>query len=97
MGHILSSRGLSANPEKVEKVQDWPIPTNAKEVHSFLQLASYYQRFIQKFAQIAQCLHDLVGPTSNKLKKIRGQKKGKLAAIENPSELREFKWMPEHQ
>ena len=46
LGHILSSRGISANPEKVEKVWDWPIPTNAKEVHSFLGLASYYQQFI---------------------------------------------------
>ena len=42
MGHVLSSEGISTNPEKVEKVWDWPIPTNAKEVHSFLGLASYY-------------------------------------------------------
>ena len=53
--------------------------------------------FIPKFAWIAQCLHELVGPASNKPKKIRGQKKGKLAAIEKPSELREFKWMSKHQ
>ena len=72
-------------------------PTNAKEVHSFLGLASYYQRFIPKFAKIAQCLHELVGPTSNKHKKTRGQKKGKLAAIENIPETREFKPMPTHQ
>ena len=86
-----------ANPKKVEKVWDWPIPINAKEVHSFLGLASYYQRFIPKFAQIAQCLHELVGPTSNKHKKIRGQKKGKTAVVEKPIEQKEFKWTPEHQ
>ena len=56
-------------PKKVDKVWDWPIPTNTKEVHSFLGLASYYWRFIPKFAKIAQCLHELVGPTSNKHKK----------------------------
>ena len=53
LGHILSSRGISANPKKVEKVLDWPIPTNAKEVHSFLGLDSYCQQFIPQFAQIA--------------------------------------------
>ena len=53
LGHILSSRRISANPKKVEKVQDWPIPTNAKEVHSCLGLASYYWTFIPKFAWIA--------------------------------------------
>ena len=52
------------NLKTVEKVRDWLIPTDTK-VHSFLGLASYYQRFIPKFAKIAQCLHEMVGPTSN--------------------------------
>ena len=69
LGHVLSLEGISANPKKVEKLQDWPTPTNTKEVHSFLGLASYYWRFIPKFAKIVQCLHKLVGPTSNKHKK----------------------------
>ena len=51
LGNVLSSKGISANPEKVDKVQDWPIPTNAREVHSFLGLASYYRRFIPQFAK----------------------------------------------
>ena len=97
LGHVLSSEGISVNPKKVEKVQDWPIPTNVKEVHSFLRLASYYQRFIPKFAKFAQCLHELVGPVPNKWKKTRGQKKGKLAASTEITEPREFKWMPKHQ
>ena len=35
LGHVLSSEGISVKPEKVERVQDWPTSTNAKEVHSF--------------------------------------------------------------
>ena len=54
LGHVLSSEGISANTKKVDKVQDWSIPTNAKEVHSLLGLASYYWRFILKFTKIAQ-------------------------------------------
>ena len=38
--HILSAKGMSPNPEKVEKVKNWPIPTNPKEVHSFVGLLS---------------------------------------------------------
>ena len=72
------------------KVWDWPIPTNAKEVHSFLGLASYYQKFIPKFAKIAQCLHELVGPTSNQHKKARDQKRGKLVAFPEMTEMKEF-------
>ena len=39
----------------------------------------------------------MVGPTSTKTKKIRGQKKEKLAASKTLIEPREFKWTPEHQ
>ena len=42
LGHILSTDGISANPEKVDKVRDWPVPKNAKELHAFLGLTSYY-------------------------------------------------------
>ena len=94
---MLSSEGISANPEKVEKVWDWSIPTNAKEVHSFLGLASYYWRFIPTFAKIAQCLHELVGPTSNKHKKAKGQKKGKLAASTECTNQRNLNGCPKHQ
>ena len=30
LGHILSAKGISANPEKVEKVKTWPVPKNIK-------------------------------------------------------------------
>ena len=58
-GYILTGTGIKPNPDKVEKVKNWPIPKNLKELHSFLGLALYYRRFIKDFAKIAGCLHDL--------------------------------------
>ena len=47
---------------------------------------------------MACCLHELVGPTSNKTKKIRGQKKEEKAiGQKNPTEGKVFNWKPEHQ
>ena len=46
LGHVLSKNGISPNPEKADKMKDWPVPKSAKEVQSFLGLASYYYRFI---------------------------------------------------
>ena len=42
LGHILSADGISANPEKADKVRDWLVLKKAKELHSFLGLALYY-------------------------------------------------------
>ena len=67
--HVLSAEGISANPEKVEKVKNWPVPTNPKELQSFLGLASYYCQFIPKFAAITKCLHQLVGPVNHQKSK----------------------------
>ena len=76
LSNVLSARKISANSLKVENMWDYPNPTNAKEVHSFLGLASYYQKFIPIFTQMAHCLQELVGLTSNKTKKSIGQRKG---------------------
>ena len=94
LGHILSAKGISANPEKVEKVRTWPVPRNIKEVQSFLGLASYYRWFIDKFAKKARCLHELVGPTSNKHRKARAKKE---ATTVTQMEPRIFEWMTKHQ
>ena len=96
LGHVLSSDRISANPEKVEKARDWPVPSNAKELHSFLGLASYYCWFIPNFTCIAKCLHQLVGPTN--VKKTKGKRK---EAIEESKKLDvtlpKFVWASEHQ
>ena len=67
-GHILSQKGVSLNPGKVEKICDWPVPTSSKEVHSFIGLASYYRRFILNFAKWAGPLHALIILASTKYK-----------------------------
>ena len=38
LGHVLSADGISANPEKVEKVRNWLVLKITKELHSFLGL-----------------------------------------------------------
>ena len=64
LGHVLSKNGISLNLEKVSKVKDWLVPKSAKEVHSFLGLASYYRRFIPQFTKWASPLHELIRPVA---------------------------------
>ncbi|XP_071652203.1 uncharacterized protein [Temnothorax longispinosus] len=36
LGHIVSSGGVTTDPEKISAVKDWPIPHNKKQLRSFL-------------------------------------------------------------
>ena len=59
LGHIFDYNGMHPDPCKVSCVQDWPTPTNATTLKQFLGLASYYRRYVEKFADIAAPLHNL--------------------------------------
>ncbi|XP_054281224.1 uncharacterized protein LOC128998894 [Macrosteles quadrilineatus] len=52
--------GIATDPEKVRAIQDFPAPTNVKGLRSFLGLASWYRRFVEKFALVTIPLRGLL-------------------------------------
>ena len=59
LGHVVTEDGVMTDPEKIETVREWPVPTTQTEVRNFLGTASYYRRFVQNFGTIARPLHRL--------------------------------------
>lgn len=86
LGHIITENGVQPDPKTTECVVNFPIPTNVKEIKSFLGLAGYYRRFIQNFSQITKPLtnllkkdcefiwNDLCTNAFNQVKKLLSQK-----------------------
>ena len=66
LGHVISSEGVSTDPEKIEAVSKWKRPRHVSELRSFLGFASYYRRFVEGFAQLASPLHKLVAELTSK-------------------------------
>ncbi len=47
LGHVVSAKGVEADPAKISKVQDWPQPRDVSEVRSLMGQCAYYHRFVQ--------------------------------------------------
>jgi hypothetical protein len=61
LGHVISERGISIDPSKIQDVLSWNTPTSVFDIHSFLGLAKYYRRFIKGFSKITKLMIELLG------------------------------------
>ena len=52
-GHIFSAKGMAPDPDKIQAVQEWPVPNTTAGVRQFLGLASYCRCYIECFSHIA--------------------------------------------
>ena len=66
VGHIVSEYGVEADPEKIEKVINWPEPKNGEEIRQFTSFSGYYRRFVKDFSKVAKPLTDLHPSKSHK-------------------------------
>lgn len=59
LGHIISSEGVSPDPNKIKVLLQYPKPKNADETKRFVAFANYYRRYIPNFSSIAAPLNSL--------------------------------------
>ena len=56
LGFIISSKGISMNPEKISAVSKWPTPKSRRDIQVFLGFCNFYRRFILGFSELAKPL-----------------------------------------
>jgi hypothetical protein len=56
---IISDNKVEMDPVKIAGVVDWPMPSNKKEVLSFVSFINFYQQFIPGFSHHVRALFDL--------------------------------------
>ena len=52
LGHTLSKDGIGMVDAYVERIKEWPIPKDVKELNTLLGFFSYYRNFIPDFASL---------------------------------------------
>ena len=56
LGHIITQEGIKPNPNKIEKILNWPTPKTTTQIKGFLGLLGYYRKFIRDFAKLTKPL-----------------------------------------
>ena len=59
-GHVITSDGLQANPDKIKAILNMPIPTDKEAIQRLLGMTNYVQRFAPGLANSTKPLRDLL-------------------------------------
>lgn len=51
VGHIITTKGIKADPDKVQGIRDFKEPRTVKDIQSFLGLMNFYSKFAYKYAE----------------------------------------------
>lgn len=60
LGHFISAKGVTPNPEKINLIQTWPKPKSLTYLRAFLGLKGFYRRFVRHYAHLTAPLIDLL-------------------------------------
>lgn len=50
LGYIISTEGITTDPDKVRSIKEFPTPTKVKQVRAFLGLCNFYRKFIPNYS-----------------------------------------------
>ena len=56
LGHMVSKKGLSIDPERIKAIEQIPLPHNKKGMQSFMGTINFVRRFVPDFTQIVKPL-----------------------------------------
>ncbi len=59
LGFIIDNKGVRPDPSRVQALAQWPAPSSAHDLKSFMGGINFYRKFVSHFSQLARPLHQL--------------------------------------
>ena len=60
LGHLITTDGIKADPEKVKAVKHMPLPESKEDLQRFLGIANYLCKFVPNFSENTRLLRKLL-------------------------------------
>jgi hypothetical protein len=60
LGCFFGKDGVRADPEKIEAISQWPVPTSQRDLHKWLGLANYLHKYSENYAELTWPLTNLL-------------------------------------
>lgn len=64
LDHLVDKDGVRPDPDKIKAANKFIVPTNIKQLRSFLGFCSYFRCFVLQFAQLAAPLKRVLRATA---------------------------------
>ncbi|XP_070022120.1 uncharacterized protein [Nicotiana sylvestris] len=98
LGHVVSTKRIMVDSQKVAVVKNRPKPTTPTEICSFLGLAGYYRRFVEGFSTFASPMTKLTQKAvkfqwSDACEKSFQELKSRLTTALKELNLRQRRWL----
>ena len=87
LGHLVSSEGIKPLPDKIDAIQNYPIPTTVKQLRRYLGMIRYYNRFIPKAADFLAPLNDMLRGNVKNSNKLSWFAKSETAFVDSKTLL----------
>ena len=67
LGHYVDTTGIRPTEQRVNCINEFPVPTTTKQLRRFLGMVNFYHRFIDHAAEILAPLNELLKTESKKI------------------------------
>ena len=68
LGHLITPQGNTVVPSKAKAIEDWPTPSNLKQLRQFLGLSGFYRHFVNQSGKVAKPLTNLLASKTSFVK-----------------------------